>query len=346
MSDKFAEIVFVAGPQIGRRLLLKRSVMPVGRGADCLIRVDEPYVSRQHAQFLFTTEGWVVEGASEQPTFVNDKRYKKGVRVILDTGDAIGLGEETRLLFVQKGQDVLAAVRDWQGAHPAPAAEEPPMPPPVPVVEDEADVTDDLQPQAATIHDAVEAKSQSKIRKYGIFLGISMGMFLLIMIAGLLKKDDGGPGPGEGDGPPKAMTDEQIRTALDRKLPRVSASAVTIDGYLDKARSAWHDRTSRDGELYACVANFQMYLACRPTGTFKTVEDERLYRDALSELTANVRQKYRDAYLMSCQRQWRDSYAGFLQLQRIVPDHDSPIWDSVARQLKYVREQASKQKNP
>lgn len=345
MSDKYAEVVYVAGPQSGRRLLLRRSVMPAGRAPECAIRVDEQYASRQHAQFVFTTEGWVVEGTSDQPTFVNDKRYKKGLRVILDTGDAVGLGAETRLLFVQKGDDVIAAVRAWQAAHPAPAAAEPP-PPPAPVAEEEADVTDDLEPQgAAAVHDAAEAKSTGKIRKYAIFMGISLGLFLLIMIAGLLKKNSDGPGDPNAGGPPLPMTDDQIRAALDRKLPRSSASAVTISGYLDKARSAWYDRTSRDGELYTCVTNFQMYLACRPTGTFETVEDERLYRGALDELTATVKKKYGDACLMARQRQWRESQSGFEQLWRIVPDRQSPIWDSVAQQLKYVREQGRK-KNP
>ncbi|MCE5326920.1 MAG: FHA domain-containing protein [Planctomycetaceae bacterium] len=345
MSETFAEVVIVAGPQRGRRLLLRKSVIPIGRGDDCLIRINEQYVSRQHAQFVFTTEGWVVEGASDQPTFVNDKRYKKGVRVILDTGDEIGLGAETRLLFVQKGDDVIAAVGAWQEAHPAPAAE-PPAPPPIPPEAEEADVTDDLQPQAAAVDDAAAAQGHSKIRKYAVFLGVSMGLFLLIMIAGMLKKNSDGPVDPDAGGPPRAMTDEQIKQALDRKLPRVSASAVTISALLDKARRAWLDRTSRDGELYNCVMNFQQYLACRPTSTFETVEDERLYRTALDELTTKVKDKYRTAYLMGRQGQWRQSQRDFEQLQRIVPDHNSPIWDSVGEHLKYAREQAAKQKNP
>jgi hypothetical protein len=67
----------------------------------------------------------VVENLSPNGTEINGKRYKVGKQVVLATGDVIGVGLETRMLFVAMGDDVEQALADYRqktAPPPAPAA--------------------------------------------------------------------------------------------------------------------------------------------------------------------------------------------------------------------------------
>lgn len=91
-----ATLIVVQGPQQGRRFLLEAAVVPVGRDASNVIRLHDTEVSRRHAEFRRTEEGYlVVDLGSSNGTWVNNQRVQ---RHLLQTGDHIRLGQ-TVLLY-------------------------------------------------------------------------------------------------------------------------------------------------------------------------------------------------------------------------------------------------------
>ncbi|MBP6631461.1 MAG: SpoIIE family protein phosphatase [Kofleriaceae bacterium] len=70
-----AHLVFVAGPNAGRRYKLHAGESVIGRRSDCQIFVPDMRVSRQHARVVFDAGRWRVEDlGSNNGTFVNGQR--------------------------------------------------------------------------------------------------------------------------------------------------------------------------------------------------------------------------------------------------------------------------------
>jgi hypothetical protein len=66
----------------------------VGRGPLCPLRLDEPYVSAQHATLRWSSEGWVVKDlGSRNGTFHNDRRLRVGEECALVNGSRIAFGK-------------------------------------------------------------------------------------------------------------------------------------------------------------------------------------------------------------------------------------------------------------
>src|SRR5256885_11638199 len=74
----------------GRRNLLAGERMTIGRSRECELVVDDPNVSRRHAEVRKTIEGWmVVDLGSTNGVKVNGRRVQEEV---LRPGDKITLG--------------------------------------------------------------------------------------------------------------------------------------------------------------------------------------------------------------------------------------------------------------
>ena len=66
----------------------------VGRSASCTLRVDDPYVSSEHAKLVWTGAHWTIRDlGSRNGTFIDGKRLEPGKPVPIHEGAAIGLGE-------------------------------------------------------------------------------------------------------------------------------------------------------------------------------------------------------------------------------------------------------------
>lgn len=138
MGAKCAELVFIAGPQKGERVWITAKTMILGRMPRCDICLKEDFVSRQHARMEISADGVIIENLSSNGTLINDKRYKAGKKLLLATGDVVGMGMETRLLFVGVGDDAEAALAEYRNHEeslaPAPAPELKPADNAVPAV--------------------------------------------------------------------------------------------------------------------------------------------------------------------------------------------------------------------
>jgi pSer/pThr/pTyr-binding forkhead associated (FHA) protein len=92
----FALLVVQHGPNSGSRFLLDKEVTTAGRHPDSDIFLDDVTVSRRHAEFTRTDDGFVVTDAgSLNGTYLNRERIE---RAIVGNGDEVQVGK-FRLVF-------------------------------------------------------------------------------------------------------------------------------------------------------------------------------------------------------------------------------------------------------
>jgi hypothetical protein len=91
-SPKSASTVIVHGPDGARPRTFKLGPsMAIGRAPECEIRLEDTYVSQQHARIFGKSEQWYVEDlGSTNGTFVNDQ--KLGAPAQVEPGDKIRVG--------------------------------------------------------------------------------------------------------------------------------------------------------------------------------------------------------------------------------------------------------------
>lgn len=98
----FAELVIERGPSPEQRLPVTAVASTMGRSPNNEIVINDPEISRRHAQILQQGAGFAVEDlGSTNGTFVNGQRCV-GVTAVRD-GDIIELGDTVRLRFVLAG---------------------------------------------------------------------------------------------------------------------------------------------------------------------------------------------------------------------------------------------------
>ncbi|HVW80196.1 MAG TPA: FHA domain-containing protein [Mycobacteriales bacterium] len=92
----FALLVVQRGPNAGSRFLLDQEVTTVGRNPDSDIFLDDVTVSRRHATFTRTPDGYTLSDAgSLNGTYLNRERIESAA---LGNGDEVQIGK-VRLLF-------------------------------------------------------------------------------------------------------------------------------------------------------------------------------------------------------------------------------------------------------
>jgi HJR/Mrr/RecB family endonuclease len=115
---EYPELIFVGGLQGGQRVVLTHTVGVFGRDSGADIILSEEYISDCQAQYKLRGNEFILENFSKHGTWINGKRYKYGELVLLETGDVIGMGRNTQILFVAASDDAdvaLAVYRDRLG---------------------------------------------------------------------------------------------------------------------------------------------------------------------------------------------------------------------------------------
>jgi diguanylate cyclase (GGDEF)-like protein len=100
-SHREACLVMIYGPELGRRIALRRSeALEIGRQPTCDFPIDQESVSRRHARIVWSNESWhAVDLGSTNGTYVNDEMITD--RVLRD-GDQIKIGRAI-LKFLEGG---------------------------------------------------------------------------------------------------------------------------------------------------------------------------------------------------------------------------------------------------
>ncbi len=378
MVSAMPELIFVSGPQQGERAVLMTGTVVLGRSPSADVKLIEEAISREHVRFQLTRDGWVMENLSANGTLINGKRYKKDKKVLLDTGDVMGVGLETKILYVAPGDDPEEALADWRQANPpaqarpaatkaqagklrpeaaqasaaaagAPAGEQPK--PPVPTGKAKSAGKAAGQPAQPLEEDGMggPAEKGSKNLKVILLSVVLLGMvgFGAALMLKEVPPDDGRPSLSR-------LTAEQITAALDAPIQRPPSPTKAAQA-LDLAVRSYFNKDllwSRPGELYRCVRQFKLYRAYSQSITYPLVQYERAALAASRELDAMVREKYETAWKYEKARSYRSAKQSFEQLMRELPagdvERDSPIDQVILKDLKqhikYINSQLGKPK--
>jgi hypothetical protein len=383
MVSAMPELIFVSGPQQGERTVIMTGTAVLGRSPGADVKLLDEAASREHVRFQLTRDGWVMENLSANGTLINGKRYKKDKKILLDTGDVMGIGLETKILYVAPGDDPEEALEDWRQANPsaqqakpgetkartvkppaepapaAPAAaasagEKPKAPPPVPG--GKARPADKAaQPGQVQEEDGLAGPADKGSKNLKVILLVVVLLGMVGFGAALIIKSGGSDnGDGSGTHELSRLTAEQITAALDAPIDRppsptkaAEALDLAVRSYANKDR-LW----SRPGELYRCVRQFKFYRAYSQSIAYPKVQDERMALAASRELDAMVREKYETAWKYEKARSYRSAKQSFEQLMRELPagdvERDSPIdrviLKDIKQHIKYLNSQLGKPK--
>ncbi len=103
------QLVIRRGPQPGEIFPISGTVMTIGRDARNDIVINDPEVSRQHAQLSLQAQGYLItDQGSTNGTFVNGTRLTAPYR--LTDGDEVGLGETVVLGYRVAAPEAIATV--------------------------------------------------------------------------------------------------------------------------------------------------------------------------------------------------------------------------------------------
>ncbi len=336
MSPQYPELIFVAGDQAGERVTLTTPTAVLGRSHEAEIYLSESYASRRHVQFELTSEGWVVENLSPAGTLINDKTYKAGKRILLDTGDVLGIGEKTRILFVGPGDDADATLAGYTLAHPQDKA-------PSEATSETPDV-DSEQVEATGPIEHVTAKTQpikpltekadgSKVRKYLIFAAVYMVVLggAAVFLSGLKSEQDK-------ETSQKRLTKADIAEALT--VPLEKARNPNQAAQMLRDAKQMYPGDFNPGDQYRCFKSFKLHLAYRGGRDFEDPVDAQKFRSVRDELIERMAQGYNNAYALEKANQFSRAEIVYRSILKMLPETDSN--DQVYKKLiKHIRQRVA-----
>lgn len=348
MSREHPELIFVAGPQAGQRVVLSHSVAMLGRGGGADILFSEEYVSRSQARYELLQAGPVLENLSSRGTWINGKRYKSGKQVLLETGDLIGVGQATQILFVAAGDDAevalavyreyIAAGKDAFGRKPRieKAVPAPPAEAESAVDESEPQSEADVQPRHPSEMSAterLEAEQKARRRKIAIGLGIYLAALIVFVI--VLKVRKGGKGKPWPE--PPRLTGEQIAEFI-RMPVQQTPNQFREKEEIKKAVGLYRQYGLGDSyRLYDCLEAFKKALAYNGKGYFDDPEHDRMYREVLDRLTDAVKSRYDKAYLLEKAEEWKQAEKEFFEILGIYREQSGGLFENIQAHYKRVQ---------
>ena len=365
-------LVFIAGPQAGQRVGLTSSLAVLGRGAGVDVMLSEDFASRHQARYELINAGPTLENLSARGTWINGRLFKAGKKVLLETGDLIGVGAETEILFVAAGDDIDAAVAALKASGPMtafgrkhktpqPEAAPEPVQPEAPAeapqepeaIEEEARPKGEPQRAASAVSAADLAAEEEAAKRKKLYIGLAIYVVVGLAAVGLLVTMTGENDDGLGEGKVVELTGDQIAEALAKVVP-VSAEEENTDVANEKlleARKLYQQYGLNEMNLYHCLKAFKESLAYRgPQRYFDNDDDKDKYDQVLEALTEAVQRRYKDALVREAMKKWREAEKEFEQLLGIIPDQENAIFKNVAEHRGRVHrfkeaEAKSKKKN-
>ena len=339
MSQNHPELVFIAGPQTGQRVTLSRAAAVLGRGSGSDILLSEEFASREQARYELLQAGPTLENLSTRGTWINGKRFKAGKKVLLETGDLVGVGTDTEILFVSAGDDVDAALADCEEARPAgrsafgkrlAASEEPvqepesDLPPPesaAPAPGQPPPLPDDVKPSEMTADERARAERKARQRKILVSLGIYFVVIVGIAVALALYTSEGTDG--QQQVPPMLKPDE-IAKALRAPVAR-NTSKIRQEERLKLAVGMYQQYGLQPKYLYRCAQAFKEALAYGGRGFFDQPEHDKVYREVLDRLIEEMNRKYRNAYLLELKEDWQKAEEEFHEILSLFTQEDQTV---------------------
>ena len=340
MSRDCPELIFVAGPQTGQRVQLRQPAAILGRGGEADILLSEEYASRQQLRYEVLKAGPTLENLSSRGTWINGKRFKKGKRVLVETGDLIGVGAQTQILFVGVGDDpdqALAAYkqaaggRDAFGQRPAPPAPQPPPPQADqdhPPQHDQTDQTgEDREKRPSEMTPGERAELERKARQKKILIGVAawwVVVGVVIVLGALLRT--GGP---DADKVVPVLDESEIRRLLEDPPKELIPSR---DDWLTRAMKLYDDHgLENPWKLSETVTAFKQALAYNGRSSFEAFEHQSRYRKTVERFTQEVTDRYANACGLEKKEDWTEARQAFTDILEILGDRNykNPIFKNV-----------------
>lgn len=120
--DSVPQLRVVAGSLTGELFAVGEQALVIGRAETCQIQVQDPGVSREHAEVLLRNSTvWVQDRGSRNGVFVNGKRIARPKT--MGVGDKLVVGEHTFVLELGDAGEAPAALPPVEAPAPAPAVE-------------------------------------------------------------------------------------------------------------------------------------------------------------------------------------------------------------------------------
>jgi hypothetical protein len=344
--------VFLSGPQAGEHAMVLGQRAVMGRSAQADIPLREEAASREQVLFELTPDGWVMENRSSNGTEVNGKRYKSAKkRILLETGDILGVGQETRILYVSPEDDPQEAMAE-RGLEPVKPAPQAPPPSEASGRPRPEEAMDELEPveessQAETADEA-EARRKAKTKKYAIFGAI----YLALIIGAIVFFSMRGGEEDTEDGVPKKLSKTEIAEVIESRLDvKVQVDPLKAKKVLEHARSHYRNR-ERIGNLAWAVKYFKLHQEYTGSLAFEKSQDGEMFIDAKRQLVERVSDVYKQAYFSLQRKRWEDAAEGFQRVREMItpftsqpfPDSDNPIWRNVLRHLRYANSKIAEQR--
>lgn len=109
-TNKIPENIFLV---IDKNLLpVNKNIIKMGRHPDNDLIINDPRVSRYHAQVRFEDGQFVIHDLDAKfGTFVNSEKIQK---CVIESGDTISLAN-TPLLFINRSSDMIKKIKDTTG---------------------------------------------------------------------------------------------------------------------------------------------------------------------------------------------------------------------------------------
>ncbi|MBT7170756.1 MAG: FHA domain-containing protein [Phycisphaerales bacterium] len=308
-----------------------------GRSPQVDVVIREEFVSRNQLQFIFTHDGWIVENlVKARKMEINDKVYKAGKKILLDSGDVIKIGMETKLLFVSPEDDPAEVLMAYRGAHPTAVPVEAPAdaPAPTPVtkpakpyidldaqptefIEIPTEQTSETKPEKElTEHDQAAAAASRKKKLYMILGGAWVGIILVIALA-LSTVTKNGPAK---TGGLSEWPAEKIRAAFSSKL-ETSHKPGQDQIEIERADSLFAIRGSQRQNYYKTLCHYRAAMAHRVGQAVPLPSrQEQRYRTVLQELTDIITEEYKTMIQRERNKSWLDAkYSANLILMDYIP---------------------------
>jgi pSer/pThr/pTyr-binding forkhead associated (FHA) protein len=323
----------------------------IGRSAAAEVNLREQYASREHALLELTADGWAVECLSDAGLVINGKKYKKGKRILLDTGDELLFGAQTIVLYVAPGGDADTALFQYRQVHQeaaspqaqpvaaAPAAPKDTAPPPLPAAAP-PEPQQPRQPHVGRAGAGIGAKyvspaeeesadlellqtpdeerkaKQAKYRKYAIFGGVYLVAIVgLIGFLSMARQTSRQLQDG-----PIILTDRQIEDALLAPLPEGRNETLAIEA-LRQARIPPSPLDT--GDVYKRMKEYKRFVAYHPLHRAAWEDkDQAQYDNLAKRLMDDVKREYRNGWSYEKAMKWQGARDAFLRIRQLVPEMD------------------------
>jgi len=305
------QIEYLTGSNAGRKLLLRDTCITFGRSAERTLPIDLSFVSRDHGEFRYENDRWLLVNHSTNGTLLNGKHVTDKPRTIKGPC-TVGIGE----------QDVFR-------------------------IEPHAQDSPDTDPSTPPTDDSPDNQAPSKQTSSKIKLWAGIGVFWLVafgLIAFAALNPNDGSSTSPSDRLPTKLATEDIReeiTALPDRSPPDDRRAAQE---LTRAHELYVLIDRRPDALFGAYDAYRQALSYTRGDTFNDPQDQRRFHVLQQHLIEGATQRYDSANHLLKSRQFAQADKAFKDLRAFYPDPGSKLFSDALKREAAARDALKKKR--